>query len=159
MEPATYDPVVATLESLPSIIVPLVTEMPEELRKRRPRTGKWSAHENACHLASLHPLFFERLELMLEKKHPVLRPYEPDQDDQEGALLQVALDEALERFTRERADLVGRFRSLNPKDWDRTAEHGEYSHYSIFILARHVAMHDMLHAYRIEELLLQKDWE
>ena len=77
MEPATYDPVVAALESLPRIIVPLVREMPEQLRKRRPRTGKWSAHENACHLASLHPLFFERLELMLEKKHPVLRPISP----------------------------------------------------------------------------------
>ena len=28
----------------------------------------------------------------------------------------------------------------------------------IFIMFRHVAMHDMLHAYRIEELLLKKDW-
>ena len=35
----------------------------------------------------------------------------------------------------------------------------EYSHYSIFILARHVAMHDMRHAYRIEKLLLKRDWE
>ena len=39
-----------------------------------------------------------------------------------------------------------------------TAEHEEYSHYSLFILFRHAAMHDMLHAYRIEECLLRKDW-
>ena len=159
MEPATYAPVVDTLERIPTIVVPLVQEMPEALRRRRPRPGKWSAHEHACHLASVHPLFFERLDLMLEKEHPTLRPYLPDQDDPEGAKLQGDLDEALERFTGDRAELVRRLRSLRPDDWDRTAEHGEYSHYSIFILARHVAMHDMLHAYRIEELLLKKDWE
>lgn len=159
MEPAAYAPVLTTLESIPSIVVPLVREMPEELRKRRPRPAKWSAHEHACHLASVHPLFFERLDVMLEREHPKLRPYLPDQDDPEGAKLQGDLDEALERFTRERTDLVRRFRALDPGDWDRTAEHGEYSHYTIFILARHVAMHDMLHAYRIEELLLKKDWE
>lgn len=62
MEPAAYAPVVTTLESIPSIIVPPVREMPEEQRRR-------------------------------------------------------------------------------------------------FILARHAALHDMLHAYRIEELVLKKDWE
>ena len=32
------------------------------------------------------------------------------------------------------------------------------SRYSVFIMFRHLAMHDMLHAYRIEELLLKKNW-
>jgi len=48
---------------------------------------------------------------------------------------------------------------LSAKDWQRTAEHGEYTHYSVFIMFRHLAMHDMFHAYRIEELLLKNDWE
>jgi hypothetical protein len=42
---------------------------------------------------------------------------------------------------------------------ERTAKHGEYSHYSVFIMFRHLALHDFLHAYRIEELLLKKDWD
>ncbi len=159
MEPAAYAPVVDTLERIPTIVVPLVQEMPEGLRRRQPHPGKWSVHESACHLASLHPLFFERLDLMLEKEHPMLRPFSPEQDDPDGASLQGDLDEALERFTQDRADFVRRLRSLRPDDWDRTAEHGEYNHYSIFILARHVAMHNMLHAYRIEELVLKKDWD
>jgi hypothetical protein len=54
---------------------------------------------------------------------------------------------------------VARLRRLQPDEWRRTAEHEEYSHYSIFIMFRHVVMHDMLHAYRIEELLLKNDWE
>ena len=95
---------------------------------------------------------------MLSHDHPTIRPYLPDQDDPDDALLHVDLDEALERFQRDRARLVARLRTLAPADWDRTAEHGEYSRYSVFIMFRHVAMHDHLHAYRIEELLLKKDW-
>jgi hypothetical protein len=28
----------------------------------------------------------------------------------------------------------------------------------VFIMFRHLALHDFLHAYRIEECLLRKDW-
>jgi hypothetical protein len=116
MEPTAYAPVVDTLERIPTIVVPLVREMPEALRQRRPRPGKWSAHEHACHLASVHPVFFERLDLMLENEHPTLRPFLPEQDDPKGLKLQGDLDEALDRFTRDRAELVGRFRALRPED-------------------------------------------
>jgi hypothetical protein len=54
--------------------------------------------------------------------------------------------------------LVSRLRELTPSDWRKTAEHGEYSHYSVFIMFRHLALHDFLHAYRIEELLLKREW-
>ena len=45
------------------------------------------------------------------------------------------------------------------EDWQRTAEHEEYRQYSEWIMFRHLLTHEMLHAYRIEELLLKKDWE
>jgi hypothetical protein len=65
----------------------------------------------------------------------------------------------MEHFSNDRRQLVERLNSLSAKDWLRTAEHGEYTHYSVFIMFRHLAMHDMFHAYRIEELLLKNDWE
>ena len=68
------------------------------------------------------------------------------------------LDDSLRRFADDRARLVERLRQLSPADWSRTAEHGEYSHYSVFIMFRHLALHDFFHAYRIEELLLKKEW-
>lgn len=158
MDSSLSVPVVDALERAPSIVVPLVRELPEAVRKRRPAPAKWSAHEHACHLAAVHPLFVERLDLMLAHDHPTIRPYLPDQHDPDGALLTVDLDEALDRFQRERARLVARLRSLAPDAWDRTAEHAEYSRYSVFVMFRHLAMHDHLHSYRIEELLLKKDW-
>jgi hypothetical protein len=159
MDSGQFLPVIDSLERAPGIIVPLVREVPAAVLKRRPRPEKWSAHEHACHLAHVQPLFFERLELMLAEEKPKIRPYLPDQDDPEDALLKVDLEEAIDRFQRDRARLVARVRQLPAAAWDRTADHGEYSHYSVFIMFRHVAMHDMLHAYRIEELLLKKDWD
>jgi hypothetical protein len=47
---------------------------------------------------------------------------------------------------------------LSARDWNRTAEHAEYSHYSVLIMFRHLALHDFFHAYRIEELLLKREW-
>ena len=126
--------------------------------KRRPQPEKWSAHEHACHLAEVHPLFFTRLELMLNESRPHIKLYNPDEAMEQGALLKVDLDEALERFARDRERLVEQLKDLTEDEWQREALHEEYDHYSVLIMFRHVALHDMLHAYRIEELLLKKDW-
>jgi hypothetical protein len=151
--------VIAALENAPSLIVPLVREVPPEVLKRRPAPGRWSAHEHACHLADVHALFFSRLEQFLSEERPRITPFDPAADRPEGHLLSADLDEALRRFTEDRRRLVARLRGLPPEVWGRAAEHGEYSHYSVLIMFRHLALHDCLHAYRIEEILLKKDWE
>ena len=158
MEKGAYQPIVEALERAPSIVVPLIREVPEPLRKRRPVSGKWSAHEHACHMAAVHPMAFERLRLMREQERPTIRPYVPDREHSPDALLSVDLEEALARFERDRAELVRQLRALQGSEWDRTAEHPEYARYSVFILFRHLVMHDMLHSYRIEELLLNREW-
>lgn len=150
--------VIEALERAPAIIVPLVHEVPPALLKRRPAPSKWSAHEHACHLAVVHRLFFERLDQMLAAPAPVITPYDPGQCEPEDQLLRMDLPQALEQYVEDRRRLVARVRRLTPWDWERTAEHGEYSHYSVFIMFRHLALHDFLHAYRIEELLLKKEW-
>ena len=150
--------VITALGNAPAIVVPLVQEVPAPILKRRPAPRKWSAHEHACHLAAVHPLFFSRLELMLSNPKPIIQPYFPDVDDEEDALMKVDVEEAMRRYARDRRELVGKLRELSEDEWQKTAEHNEYSHYSVFIMFRHLAMHDMLHAYRIEELLLKKDW-
>jgi len=149
---------ITALENAPAIIVPLVREGPPENLTRRPQPRKWAVHEHACHLAEVHPLFFSRLDSMLNELRPRIVSYNPDKAMEEGTLLNIDLDEALERFSRDRARLVDQLKDLSEDEWQRTAEHEEYDHYSVFIMFRHVALHDMLHAYRIEELLLKKDW-
>ena len=151
--------VISSLERAPALIVPLVCEVPATILKRRPKSNKWSAHEHACHLATVHPVMSARLDLMLSDSHARITPYFPDPQEESGSLLKKDLNQEMERFSLDRQKLVERLRGLSAEDWQRTAEHGEYNHYSIFIMFRHLALHDMLHAYRIEELLLKRDWE
>jgi hypothetical protein len=95
---------------------------------------------------------------MLASPAPVIAPYDPGEHDADDLLLTMDLDDALNRFAADRVRLVERLRQLSPTEWTRAAEHGEYSHYSVFIMFRHLALHDFFHAYRIEELLLKKTW-
>ncbi|MFL5604484.1 MAG: DinB family protein [Gemmatimonadaceae bacterium] len=150
--------VLDALRRAPDIIVPLVREVPSDVLKRRPAPRRWSAHEHACHLAHVHALFFDRLEHMLRDPAPVIRPYLPGEQDADDFLLRMDLNVSLDHYVTERARLVARLDALGPLDWARTAEHGEYRTYSVFIMFRHLALHDFLHAYRIEELLLRPDW-
>ena len=106
----------------------------------------------------MHNLFFDRLEQILASPTPVIAPYEPGQSDPDDLLLKMDLDASLQKYTDDRQRLVERLRALSPEEWARTADHGEYSHYSVLIMFRHVALHDFFHAYRIEELLLRKEW-
>jgi len=154
----TTTAVITALERAPGIVVPLVREVPAVVLKRRPAPKKWSAHEHACHLAVVHRLFFERLEQILASPAPVITPYDPGQSDPDDLLLKMDLEDSLRRYVEDRARLVARLRELSASDWSRTAEHGEYSHYSVLIMFRHLALHDFFHAYRIEELLLKREW-
>ena len=149
---------IASLEGAPDIIIGLVREVPPQYLKRRPSPDKWSAHEHACHLSTGDAAFLARLELMLSHTAPYIRAMLPSPEEEAGALLDVDLDDALDQYVRERAQLVTRLKGLSPEDWRRTAEHEEYSHYSVSIMFRHLLLHEMLHAYRIEELMLKKDW-
>jgi predicted alpha/beta superfamily hydrolase len=150
--------VLEALESSPALLIPLIYEVPEPVRKRRPRPGKWSAHEHFCHLAIQHPPMMERLERMLTEENPLLVPLSPSPEEEAGALLTLDLEEAAGRFVRERADLVARLRSLPPETWERRGEHPDIEGYTVFRLARQMVLHDMLHGFRIEELLFRKDW-
>lgn len=150
---------IASLEAAPGIIIGLVREVPSQNLKRRPAPNKWSAHEHACHLSGGDAIFLERLELMLSDPHPQIKSMEPSPEEEAGSLLNIDLDKALDLYVRERARVVKRLKELSPEDWQRTAEHEAFSHYSVFIMFRHMLVHEMLHAYRIDELMLKKDWE
>jgi hypothetical protein len=136
----------------------VIYDVPPELRKRRPAPGMWSAHEHAVHLAMVDPIMTERLDHMLSDPSPRIKSYEPSRDEEEGALLKLDLDAEMDRYERQRTALLERLRQLTPEQWEIAAEHDEYSRYGVSIMARHIALHDLHHAYKIEERLLRKEW-
>ena len=150
---------ISALETAPGVIIPLIREVPPQILKRRPSPTKWSAYEHACHLSQSDAPFIARLDLILSTPEPYIKTIENSPEDEAGAMLDIDLDESLERYVRERAALVKRLKKLSPDEWEKKAEHEAFDHYSVWIMFRHLLNHEMLHAYRIEELLLKKDWE
>lgn len=150
---------IVALENVPGVIIPLIREVPPQNLKRRPSPDKWSAHEHACHISAADTTYLSRLDLMLSDPSPYIRSMLPSPEEEAGSLLNIDLDKALDQYVRERARLVQRLKELSAEDWQRKALHEGYSHYSVLIMFRDLLLHEMLHAYRIEELLLKKGWE
>jgi predicted alpha/beta superfamily hydrolase len=150
--------ILTALENAPALLVPLIFDVPEPWRKRRPLPHKWSAHEHFCHVAALESRFRERLEKMLAEDNPELEPFYPGPEDEAGGLLGVDLESAVEKFVRERGELVARLRDLPAEGWERPGQHPEYALYTVFGMARHITLHDLLHGYRIEDSLRRTEW-
>lgn len=150
---------ISALATSPGVIIPQIREVPPHILKRRPAPAKWSAYEHAVHLSQSDVAFRARLDLMHSTPEPMIKTIENSAEDEAGAMLDVDLDESLERYVRERASLVERLRQLTNDEWHKTAVHEAFDHYSVFIMFRHLLNHEMLHSYRIEELLLKKDWD
>jgi DinB family protein len=149
--------VIAQLVRGPALLAGLLDSVPPQDLKRRPRPEKWSAHEHACHVAVMEPMWAARLDRMLREDNPALLSYEPDDEDPDR-LLAMDLRAALADYERGRHALVGRLRELPVEAWLRPATHTAHARYSVFLMCRHLALHDALHGYRIEEIALGSHW-
>lgn len=150
---------ISALGTAPGVIIPLIREVPPQILKRRPSPGKWSAYENAIHLSQSDVAFRARLDLILSTPEPVIKTIENSAEDEAGAMLEVDLDESLDRYVRERDALVTRLNQLSAEEWQKPAVHEAFDHYSVFIMFRHLYVHEMHHAYLIEQLMLKNDWD
>ena len=150
--------IVEQLARGPDTLRALIADVPPADLKRRPRPEKWSAHEHACHLALVEPLWAERLERILTEDVPTIVSYEPDADEPPDRLLAMDLGEAMEAYEHGRRILLGRLAGLDPAAWERGAVNTAHARYSLFLMCRHAALHDMLHIYRVEESALGTYW-
>jgi len=142
----------------PAMLQALVADVPPADLTRRPRPEKWSAHEHACHLALVEPLWLARLDRILTEEDPVIVSYEPDADEPPDRLLRMDLTASLDAHARGRAALLARLAEISPADWAREAVNTAHARYSLFLMCRHAALHDLLHIYRIEESALGTFW-
>lgn len=150
--------IIAQLARGPDTLRALIADVPPADLKRRPMPGKWSAHEQACHLALVEPLWAARLERILAEDVPTIVSYEPDADEPPDRLLAMELGGALDEYERGRRTFVARLAELDPSAWERRAVNTAHARYSLFLMCRHAALHDMLHIYRVEESALGTYW-
>ncbi|MDA8163430.1 MAG: DinB family protein [Desulfobacteraceae bacterium] len=147
-----------TLRRAPKILSQLVKAIPEDKLDVRRGEGFWTLAEHVSHLAHVQPMLLARFERFMHEDHPEFVPYLPSQSEEgPAAPPRMSMASALGQLTcyRERQLLL--LEGADETAWKKTATHPEYESYSLYILARHVLMHDYWHMYRMEELWLSKD--
>lgn len=148
------------LEKTPAILKELVGSVPKTPSwrlKERQVEGKWSIHEHACHIVNSHHLMAERVKSFIENDAPSFKSYIPGKTTPPDELLNMDLDQKMAEFPGLRSKFIDLVRSAPAEAWEKSAEHEEYSEYTLYIMLRHLLMHDHVHMYRMEELWLTRD--
>jgi len=149
------------LESLrrsPKILSQFVQTIPESKLDLRRGEGFWTIAEHCSHLAQVQPMLLQRIERFMNEDKPEFTPYFPGEGKEEPeTAARMSIESALEQFTRTRAAQLQLLDTADTITWIKTATHPEYDLYSLYILTRHILMHDYWHMYRMEELWLTKD--
>lgn len=100
----------------------------------------------------------KRIERFMNEDNPEFVPFIPGEDKAESDTpLRMSIESALELFSCNRASQLQLLESADDIAWKKRATHPEYEEYSLYILTRHVLMHDHWHMYRMEELWLTRN--
>ncbi len=146
------------LRRTPRILAEFVGAIPEGRLDVRRGEGFWTIAEHVSHLAQVQPMLLERFRRFKSEDHPEFVPYIPCTGKTEPATPpRMEMTDALEQFGRLRNEEVALLEGVDDITWQKIGTHPEYERYSLYILARHVLMHDYWHMYRMEELWLTKD--
>lgn len=146
------------LRRAPKILSGFVEKIPESKLDIRRGVGFWTIAEHVSHLAQVQPMLFDRLDRFMNEDHPEFIPYIPGEDEKEPDTPErMSIASALMQFTQYRYKQLVLLENVSDATWEKTAEHSEYEQYSLYILARHILMHDHWHMYRMEELWLTKN--
>ena len=148
----------AGLRTTPIILREFVRTIPKDRLDLRRGEGFWTIAEHVAHLAQVQQMMLDRFQRFTKEEHPVFIPFLPGKEE-EGPVTPARpdTDDALQQFEQYRSRQLVLLESADSDIWQRTASHPEYNQYSLYILTRHVLMHDHWHMYRMEELWLTKD--
>jgi uncharacterized damage-inducible protein DinB len=146
------------LRRTPKILSQFVATIPESKLDVRRGDGFWTVAEHVSHLAQVQPMLLKRFERFTNEEHPEFVPYLPGAAKEESDTPpRMSMASALDQFAQNRAMQLRLLENTDSVTWERTATHPEYDQYSLYIMTRHVLMHDHWHMYRMEELWLTKD--
>ena len=145
------------LRRSPKILSQFVHSIPENKRSLRRGEGFWSIAEHLSHLAQVQPMLLQRIERFRSEDHPEFTPYIPGGTKEPDTPPCMEIESALDQFALFRTRQLQLLESTDDTIWTKSGTHPEYEEYSIYLLTRHILLHDHWHMYRMEELWLTRN--
>ena len=100
------------LERTPVILQGLLSRIPGDRIALRRVPGKWSIHEQICHLVDAQKILINRFELFAREENPHIRNYDPPEDAPQDPYLQMNMQEELAKFPGIRRQMTEMLRSF-----------------------------------------------
>jgi DinB superfamily len=135
-------------EQIPGLIAANAAAWPSLLTApdvaRRPRPGKWSAVEYACHVRDVFRLYDYRLELMLSQDDPLFPNWDQDQTAVADRYGEQDPGTVASELTTAAAALADRFAAVSGDQWLRPGRRSDGAAFTVETFGRYF-MHDPVH--------------
>lgn len=117
------------------------------------RAGKWTAFENAAHIAAFHDVYAKRIDRMLKEDAPAFEPYVWQKDEVFAAFKGMPKEALLERYVQDRNTLIAKVDAISEEEMQRRGIHGVYGQFSIAQWLEMFVLHEAHHLFTIFQLI------
>lgn len=140
------------LAAAPKALAGAVQGLDAATAGRRPKDGKWSILENACHLRDIEFVYAARFARLPWQERPAFWMLDNDKAARELRYAEQDLGRVVKEFAARRADTLLLLRALPHAAWRRVGLHPTRGELSLEGLADFLAQHDARHIDRIRAL-------
>lgn len=144
--------IIVLLEKNKKVFQSLFEDLPSEIYRWQPESGKWSLLEILCHLFDEECEDFRaRVKSVLENPGKPFTPIKPQQWVHERKYMEENYSEKLEQFLEERETSVKWLKSLQNPNWQNTYQHPELGPMSAHLFLNNWLAHDYHHIRQINQ--------
>ncbi len=116
--------------------------------------GKWSIHDQVCHLADAQVILHSRFQQFIEEDEPEIRSYDPGND---RTFSDRDMESEIDRYRKDRIKMVGKLREQAIGFWNKQGTHPAFHPYGSRVLLNHCLNVDYAHFFSVEQLGLTKN--
>jgi len=128
-----------------------IAGMTAEQVNAAPVSGKWSTRQVICHIADFEPVYVDRMKRALAEDQPIIFGGDPDAFAAHLAYGDRDIEEELTLIESVRTHMTRILRTLQPNEFQRTANHSESGPLTVEQLLTNITDHIPHHIRFIEE--------
>jgi len=145
--------VLSVLKTTPRRWIHMAEMVPDELFRRAPALGEWSAHECLQHIVDTEQMVFPaRLGYLLRGED--FAAFNPD-DDGTKPIMDLSSYKLATELDRLRTENINMLSKVRPNELSRKAKHQELGMVSLEEMINHWAGHDLMHTVQAERAIMQ----
>lgn len=131
----------------------MIAGVPEAILRDEVRPGKWTAFENAAHLAVFHPVYLQRFKRILAEEDPLFDRYNWEKDALFATYRELDTAVLLDIYSGGRENMIALVDSLDEKDLRRKGTHPVYGKFDMAQWIELFILHEAHHLFTIFQLI------